>query len=293
VVKGAQAGEPRDISYQGLMLEYGSLSVERYRSSQMVLSDPELASNLAVDSILSDPTGMLAALHTTVAKEYSQRKWVLARCEAEKHQARQGLEGIRQAGSLVEAVFSLGTLIVGSTGFIAVANLKPPTHRRCLILLKGLLEKHGSADLQEAILKLSGFAHLHSGQVEAYLQDCAEIFERAVQVTQTPVPFGFKLHAHLRPYFIEGAQAMISEGYPREAMFWVWAGLVIANGAIQVDAPEDEKAYFQAKVNHLLSDMGWSTLHNVKSRLAWVEELVDEIFKVADDIVSRNPEITD
>jgi len=60
-----------------------------------------------------------------------------------------------------------------------------------------------------------------------------------------------------------------------------------------VDAPEDEKAYFQAKVNHLLSDMGWSTLHNVKSRLAWVEELVDEIFKVADDIVSRNPEITD
>lgn len=293
VLQGAQTGNPQDLPYKGLILEYGSLSLERYRSSELVLADPELAANLAVDSILSDPIGILAPLHTTVAKEYPRRKWVLARCEAEKQQTRQGLERLQHARSPVEAVSNLGAFFsAGLTGLIAVANLTPPTHRRCLILMKELLEQHGRADLHEDVLKLLGFAHLHTVPVQAYLHDCAEAFDCAVRVTRTAVPFGFKLHAHVRPYFIEGTQEMIVAGYPREAMYWILAGVMIANGAIQVDASDDEKRYFQAKMNRLLSDMGWSTLQDVTLRFESAKTLADKVFQVADDMANRNSRIT-
>jgi hypothetical protein len=292
VLQGAQTGDPQDLLYKGLILEYGSLSLERYRSSELVLADPELAANLAADSILSDPIGILAQLHTAVAKEYSRRKWVLARCEAEKQRTQRGLDSMQHASSLIEAIFSVVEFSIGITGLIAVANLTPPTHRRSLILMKGLLEQHGRADLQEDLLKLFGFAHLHTAQVQAYLHDCAEAFDCAVRVTRTPVPFGFKLHAHVRPYIVEGTQEMIVAGYPREAMFWILAGMGIASGAIQVDASDDEKRYFQAKMDRLLSDMGWSTLQDAALRLAWAKTLADEVFQVADDMVSRNSRIT-
>lgn len=294
VLEGAQTGEPHDIFYKGLILEYGSLDVERYRSPATVLSDPELASNLAVDSILSDPRGILAALHTTVAREYAQRKWVQARCASAKNRALRGLDGLNHAASPDEARLSLWLdFTIGLTGMIALADLKPPTHRRCLILMKELLEKYGRADLQEAMLKLLGFAHLHSTQVKVYLQDLAEAFDRAVQVTRTPVWGSFKLHAHVRPYFIDGAQEMIDEGYPREAMLWIWVGLAISNDAIQADAPEDEKPHFLAKLNQLYSEMRWHTLPDVATHLPPARELADEVFRVTDNIVDRHPDIVD
>jgi hypothetical protein len=292
VLEGAHTSDPQDLPYKGLILEYGSLGLERYRSPELVLADPELAANLAVDSILSDPIGILAPLHTTVAKEYARRKWVLARCEAEKQRTRNGLEELQHANSPVEAMFSLVEFSIGITGLIAVANLTPPTHRRCLILMKGLLEQHGRVDLQEDMLKLLGFAHLQHGQVQAYLQDCAEAFDCAVRVTRTPVPFGFKLHAHVRPYVIDGMQEMIVAGYPREAMLWILAGMMIANGAIQADGSDDEKGYFQAKLNQLLSDMGRSTLQDLTFHVEQAKTLADEVFQVADDMVSRNSRIT-
>ncbi len=293
ILQDQQADEPRDLPYKGLILEHGTLSSERYRSPEIVLSDPHLAANLAVDSILSDPTGMLVALHRTIAQEYTRRRWVLARCESEKRLARHSLEGMCQAGSPVESISNLGNFIFGLTGLIAVANLKPPTHRRCLILMKTLLEEHARTHLQEELLALLGFAHLDRAWVEMYLQDAAEAFDRAVQVTRTPVPFAFKLQTHVRPYYIEGAQEMIEEGYPREAMLWILACLWTANGAIQADASEGEKAYFQEKVNRVFTDIEWSTTDGVASRLRQAEKLTDDVFQAANDIVRHHPEIVD
>jgi hypothetical protein len=292
VLEGAAPGEPYEVFYKGLILEYGTLGVERYCSPTTVLSDPGLAPNLAVDSILSDPRGMLAPLQNAVAREYAQRRWVQARCASAENDVLQGLEGLKRAASPDQARLILWLYVtMGLTGVIASANLQPPTHRRSLILMKELLSKHGRADLQEAMLKLLGFAYLDNTQVKVHLHNMAEAFDRAVQVTRTTVPGSFKLRPHVRPYLVEGAQEMIGEGYAREAMVWIWFGLAISNGAIQADAPEDEKPYFRAKVNQLYSDMGWRTLQDVASQLPRASELADEIFRVTDGIVDRHPDI--
>ncbi|MCD6289916.1 MAG: hypothetical protein J7M34_05375, partial [Anaerolineae bacterium] len=150
-------GVPLDAFYKGLILEGGRVSVEEYRSPEAVLSHPGLAPNLAVNSILSDPSGLLTRLHTVVAQEYPRRKWVLARCEAEKKRYFEGLQKIRHADSVSEALVNLYLVTEGLTGIVAVAALRPPTHRRCLILMRQVLEEHGMVELEEDMLRLMGF----------------------------------------------------------------------------------------------------------------------------------------
>jgi len=176
---------------------------------------------------------------------------------------------------------------------VAVANLKLPTHRRCLILTRQLLEGHGRAELHDELLRLLGYHHLTREQVERYLQAGAEAFDRAVQVARTPVQFGFKLCAHVRPYIIDAAQEMVDAGHHREAMFWIGGFLVIANGAIQADAPPADRPYFQATVDGLLADLGLDTLQAVAVRVARARVIAEAVFKLADEMVTNTPDIVD
>ncbi len=289
VCEGAPDTETHDVAYKGLILEYSTVSIERYRSPEDVLANPELAANLAVDGILADPVGVLAPLQQAVAAQYAQRRWVLARCGYEKQVVMQALEGLRNATEPAESLWLLSSCILFLSGLLAEACLRPPTHRRCLVLMGEVLHAQERADLHEAALQLLGLAHLRRHQVEQYLRDCAEAFDRAVAVTRTPVPFQFKLQAHVRPYIIAGAQEMIDQGYHREAMFWISGFLMFANAAIQHDAPDAERPIFQAKYDRLVAELGIQTPADVAMRLRDVDALATEIFAVADALIEQRP----
>jgi len=291
---GRESGKQNlELPYRGLILEVAFHELECYSSTASILSDPRLASDLAVDSILSDPKGMLRTLHKAVARDYARRKWVLIRCEWEKQKAMQCLEAMAQADSSTwltyHLIFGLGYL----AGLLSVARLEMPTHRRCLIMMRELLEPHGKLDLCEAALQVLGCAHMTRPQVEAYLQEMARAIDRAVALRDPQTPYSHKLRSHLRPYFIEGAREMISGGYHREAMWWIWMCHSVANMAIQNDAPEDEKPRFQVVWDRLMAGLGVSTPEDWTARVEQMRDLAEEIFQVADEIVAQNPEIVD
>jgi hypothetical protein len=127
-----------NVAYNGLMLEYSTVSIARYRSPEDVLANPELAANLAVDGILADPHGLLAPLHQAVSAQYAQRRWVLARCAYEQQVVVQVLEGLRGAATPTEALWLLSNVALFLSGLLAEASLRPPTHRRCLLALLAL-----------------------------------------------------------------------------------------------------------------------------------------------------------
>jgi hypothetical protein len=287
-----QRTEAYDLAYKGLILEYGAAPIEDYESPERVLANPSLASNLAVNSILSDPIGMLAPLQKAVALEYPRRTWVMARCDSAKNAAQNALNGLHQANAPFDAYPHLSEFIISLSGLIAFAGLKPPTHRRSLVLAKKVLETYGQADLHEEILGAYGSLHVSKAQVEEYLLDCAAAFDKAVEVTRTPFQFQFKLHPHVKPYFIEGSREMIEEGYHREAVLWIAAGTLISTYAIQLDAPENDKPPFLAAAYRLLSDLGLTTPEEIESRVQQAKALTDRVYKVADFIVNENSEIT-
>jgi hypothetical protein len=291
---GYESGiENQELSYEGLILEVSFHELAEYRSPEKLLSNPEYASCFAVDSILSDPTGMLQERHTAVSQHYAEREWVLARCEFEKREFWERL-GVRcQVGSPVEEFLRVGRAMCYVAGIVAVAHLRQPTHRCCLILMRELLEPRGKAELCDETLRVLGYIQMSRAQVESYLQESARAFDRAVDVHRTPSPYGFKLHPHVRPYFVQAAQEMIDEGHHREAMFWICVFHFLSNAAIQNDASDEEKPQFQAIFDRLLDGLGLSTPEDWTSRVEQAKALAEEVFQVADEIVVQNPDIVD
>jgi len=281
----------RDFAYNGLIMECGVFSRAEYRTAADVLASPELAPNLVVDSILADPAGMLARLHSAVAQEYTRREWVRARCAYMKNSVVQTLEAMAQARLAGALLFPLGRIVCDLAGLIAVAQLQPPTHRRWLILMRELLAPQGELALYEEVLRLFGVAHLTRQQVETSLEDCASAFGHAAAVYRTPILYGFKLHAHVRPYLVEGAQEMIAAGHHREAMLWLAVFFYIANTAIQRDGSAEVQQRFQAQFDRLLHELGLDTPQVWQARLQYARRVADAVFIVADDIVAHHPAI--
>jgi hypothetical protein len=177
----------QELSYEGLILECASRSISAYRPLQTVLSDAGLAPNLAADSILSDPTGMLRELHQAVKKDYARCRWVVARCEGEKALALHHLDALGKALTPADVSNHLVWLAAYLSGLMAVAYLEMPTHRRCMILMKELLERADRSEVHERALEVFGSAHMTRSQVGSYLQAGLSAFDRAVEVHRTRV----------------------------------------------------------------------------------------------------------
>ncbi len=306
VVDGAPHADGEDLVYKGLIIGCGMSSVEGYRTPEGILAAPGLAGNLGPDAvILADPQGVLAPLHAAVAREYGKRRWVVARCEAERRMIQENIDGVARAaatgspiavaqsddeGLYAQPLWALSSVVLFLSGLIAVASLRRPTYRRSYVLLGELLRGQGCGDLHEGALRLPGYERIPRDLAKAYLAACAAAFDKAVAVIDRPVPFGYSLRPHVRPYIIEGAREMIDEGYHREAMFWIASYLMIASHAIGRCAPYPDLSPYQEAVDRLHRDSGLADHGAVSARLAMARELVADISAVTDRIIAGVPE---
>ena len=286
-------GENAEALYKGLMIEAGFRQQKDYRTPEVVLADPVIASHMAVPSILGDPSGFLTRLHEGVARENARRKWVQARCEAERREAFGMLE---RAAHLPDPPAAFGLLGYASTyvsAVLALASLKAITGRRCYIQMRRILESCGRTDLYERLLVVVGIPQTSREQAERYLQDAAEAFDLAVRVKRTPHPFGHKMYAHLRPYLVEGAREMMGEGYCREAVGWTMAFYGNSMQIIQIDAPSQLTTSMQAKFDECMNQFGLNGTISWEERIELAKALFSEVFILSEEIIACNPAILD
>ncbi len=292
-------GENMEALYKGLMIEAGFRQQKDYRTPEVVLADPVIASHMAVPSIVCDPTGWLTRLQEAVAREYAQHRWVQARCEAEKREAFGWLERAASLPDPITALNLLGYTCTFVSGVLALASLQPITGRRCAVQMRHILEGWGRADLHERLLEVFGVAHLSREQVERSLRDAAEAFDIAVQVKRTLHPFGHKMYVHLRPYLVDGTQEMIREGYYREAAGWVMAYYVSSIQIIQADALseltpdrqekfEDYLRQFELDGERSVCRAGRSGAEAWRVRIERARAIFREVFTLADEIMASN-----
>lgn len=287
--EGAQ-DDTVEVLYRGVMLEVISKDLEAHQDVEAVLANPSHGPNMATTQILADPTGILAPLQQAVSAEYGMRRWVRARCDAEKASAEQHLAAMRQASSHTDGLDSVWLLLSALSGLIAVAQLKRPTTRRTLTLLGELLDEQGRSDLHEAALTVMGSAHMSRADVQATLDRSVVVFDRAVEVYKTPTPYGFTIRPHLRPYLAEATQEMIEEGNYREAVFWITAHASEAYLVLQNDAPDTEKPVFAAQLRALHTALGYTSAEAWQARVVSAERLAHDIYSIADALVARHPE---
>jgi hypothetical protein len=281
----------RKLLYRGVLLETVFLNRDHYRSAEGVLSSPISAHNLAVPGIISDPTGKLTELQQAVAQGYTQRRWVKARCELAKQELRTFLDKGGQADSATEMRGSLWWTLLRFGDVIAAAHLRSPTIRRCFAQLRELLGHQNQLGLHESVLQVFGSAHISPNQVEFYLLECLKAFDRAVEVIQTPFWGYWQLSPCVRPYVVEGTYEMLHSGHHREAMWWVYFNHWVSNNAFQNDAPESEKAGFQAGYDGLLAELGLLTLSDCQRRLELAKSVAVDLFRLVDEVILSHPDI--
>jgi hypothetical protein len=292
VTEGAQ-DDNLELLHRGVMLEVLSKNLADHQDAEVVLANPSHGPNMATTQILADPTGTLAPLQRAVAADYGRRRWVRARCEAEKRTAEEQLAAMGQVANPVltqEPLWPLWLLLNALSGLLAVAQLRRPTTRRTLSLLGELLDEQGRPDLREAALALWGSAHMSRAEVQAMLEQSLVAFDRSVEVYRTPTPYGFTIKAHLRPYLADASQELIDEGLHREAAFWIITLASESYLVLQNDAPAAEKPLFAAQFEAILAALGHSSAERWAERMAAAQRLTREVFAIADGLVALHPE---
>jgi hypothetical protein len=288
LTEGAPEDE-QEACYRGVLLEIISKNLAEHHDAQAVLANPSAGPNLATTQILADPTGILTPLHQAVAADYGRRRWVQARCAAEQASAVEGLAAMRRAATPAERLDSARALLSALSGLLAVAQLKRPTTRRTLTLLGELLAAQGRADLHEAALSVMGSAQMSVADVQALHAQVISAFDRAAAVNRTPVPYGFAIQPHLRPYYVEATQELIDEGNHREAMYWI-SCLDTAYFVLQNDAPDAERPGFAAQLHEMYAALGYTADAQWAERVATAERLAAESFRIADTLAELHPQ---
>ncbi len=286
-----------ETAHEGIAIEAGVRSIAEYASPEAVLANPEVAHHLLTDCVTYDPDGWLRDLQAKVQRDYPRRRWVCARLDHE----RRGLAAAFALREMASAWYGasgelslLGYTTTFVTAALAVATLKPPrVGGRMFINLGETLTTLGRPDLYDAALANIGVRDTDRALAERMLAEGAELFDRAVAVRRTPHPFQHKLNAHLRPYFVDSCQAMIDEGYHREALGWITPFYCASTDVLLADGTDAEVPIAAKRRDDFLSALGFGDPALLGERFVDAGRVSDEIFALADRLVAENPAITD
>ncbi|MBN9685552.1 MULTISPECIES: hypothetical protein [unclassified Corallococcus] len=285
-----------EMLHKGVIVECSVLDAALFQKFESVVSNPEHADNVREGRILADPTGAFQTLHEQVAREFPRRTWVKARCDSHRRAVLGHLEQAMQdagAGAIPRMLLNFHAAMVYLSGLVALSHLKPITVRQCYVLSGELLERQGHAALHEECLALLGCADLSRQDVEGYLADFMKAFDRAVEVKKGDVPYGFKLRAHLRGAYLEGTREMIDAGRHRESLFWFFGLYFLALMVIQNDAPEAEKAAFQARFHAFFGRLGFLPNSPWAARFQQAKAVFEKISRAADEAIAGNTFLPD
>jgi hypothetical protein len=282
--------DPIDELYRSVAIEAGLRGIDGYDAAEKILANPEAADHIAMGGIISDLTGLLTDLQPTVAREFSRRRWVTARCDEEKRRYEICLTAATATQVPVECMLQLMLAMHNLASLLSVALVVPPTHRKFFIQLREQVAAIGRPELAEAALAAFGSAGMTQTQVTMYAELAAEAFDRALVVKRTPAPFDFKLRPHLRPYTVEWSQRMLQRGEHREVMPWIAAGLAVSTIVLLNDAPEGERPGYAAQLQDMLHDLGYGTSAARSERLERATVLAKSMYAVADEVVASRPD---
>jgi hypothetical protein len=283
--------------FEGILIEAGPKPVAEYASAEAVLANPEIAQHMLYPSTLYDPTGMLDRLRPAVQDGFARRQWVEARIAHE----RAGIEGALGMMPFAREHFGgagvlniLGYSCTFMTAALQLAALEPlRMGGRSMQRLGEALVRCGQPDLYEDALAMLGARDVDRPFVEGTLEAAIEAFDTAIPIHRTRVPFDHKLHAHLRPHFVETCRAMIAEGNHREAFSWIEPFMLCATSIIMADGSDEQRAIFGPRLGQFLAQAGFGSEAECDARIEQGARVRSGVFALIDEILVTNPRITD
>lgn len=283
--------DPQKHRCRGALLDVSYGSWAEIASPEAVLANYYTAVHFTHPSILSDPTGELAALQAAVVRDYARREWVRARCDHARRTLEGALTRLRLDGPTDAQVMSWLFPVIFIPPMVLVADLRNPTHRRGLATLGSVLARYGSMPLHERVLEIAGSARMPRAQVESLLAGCAAAFDAAAAVRTTPVLLGSNISEMARPIVIGGAEELIAEGFHREAVPWITFMHTLCQTILRNDAPAEVVERLTPVYERLLDAVGIETSKALRERHEAIQRLVPDLRDATEAIIATNPAI--
>ncbi|HXF61038.1 MAG TPA: hypothetical protein VNK95_05440 [Caldilineaceae bacterium] len=285
--------KPGKFRYRDVLLEVTYLSAEQFQSPEQILSHYHLAPSFSRAGLILDPSGRLAHLQQTVARDFAKRPWVVRRCLQARDTVlarTRSLDGSAPLhGQVIPWLFAAG----GTPHVLLVAGLRNPTVRLRYLAARALLVEYGIGAFDEPLLELLGCAHLSRERVAHHLAPLAAIFDAAKTLIRTPFPFAGDLSESARPVAIDGSRELIERGDHREAVFWMAVTYSRCQQVLSVDAPAALRERFTPGYRALLADLGIRSPADLKRRCAQVVAFLPQLWTMTETILAANPEIED
>jgi hypothetical protein len=282
---------PGKLRYRGALLEVSYHPWAQFASADRVLASYHLAGSFRTDAVIEDPTGRLRALHAHIAPRFAARPWVLRRCKDARHRVETRLAPLDPAAPFHEQV-NAWLFPTGVTCHVLLAAaLRNPTVRLRYPAARRVLADYGHLGCYPELLGLLGCARLPARRVRHHLRELAATFDATAEVARTPFFFSGDITPAARPVAIDGSQALIDGGDHREAVFWIIATFARCHTILAADAPrlhESRAPAFRGAV----ADLGIGSTRDLPHRAAEVTRFLPRLWRITEDIVTRNPAIT-
>jgi len=287
-----QAPRPGKFLYRGALLEVGLVPRDRLHRPEAVLSSAVLASGFRTESIILDPTGMLASLRDAVSREFARRRWVRIRCQRAADGRRNAEGRLDQAVPLHDQATATVFAAGGVTYLPMVAGLRDPTVRKRYVAAREVLAQFERLDFHEELLALLGCANMTRERVEYHLRGMTAAFDEAKAAVKTTYRFASDISDAARPISIDGTRELIDQGLHRESVFWIAATYGRCRHILAADAPH-QLPELDRTYRELLDELGIGSFEDRLRRCAEVEDFLPRAWQVTEDIVAANPEIRD
>lgn len=291
-------GEPpedyrqRKFRYKGVLIEPLYSTLEGMRTPEQIVGKHYWACHFMADNIICDPTGQLTLIQKGVRDNYRKKKWVLNRCDSVVEQFG-GFSKLSEDETKdeIEKLFWFFGCVVCAATLSAVADLRPPTFRKCLVQMRDVASKYDKPDHCEDLIRIIGASETEKETTIEMLQRLIESFNYALQVIKTPFFFDFDCCEEARPVVIDGTEDMIMSGYHREV---AWLILAFHNRCLRAfinDGSEENKQRHLVLYRSSSQKLGFVNKRLITQRLERLRKLIPRIYEFSESIIAQNPEI--
>ncbi len=282
----------KKFSFENLLIELTWLLPDQYSSAEQILGNYHLAGNFSRTEIILDLTGHFSDLQKKIIKHYAERKWVEARCKDALNNALKFLNSLKETDPVHDQVtnwlFARGVL----AHILLAAGLENPTVRKRYVTLHKLLSRYGQTEFYESVLNFAGFSSVTKNEAENHLLSLTDIYDKACEYLHSPYAFAVDISPDSRKIAIEGSQELISNGFHREAMFWILATYCRCLHILFTDAPAEVHRQYKQAFYTILFEFDILSFEDRKRDNDRLINYIPQVMRMAEWLIAQNPPIS-
>jgi len=173
-----------------------------------------------------------------------------------------------------------------------VAGLRYPTIRRSFVIAREVLRAAGREDLADELLRLLGSFALSRAEVEAPAE-AERTYDVAVEVRHTPVVMDWNVSRDARELERAAVRELIDAGHHREALFQLLLVRTAAQGIIENDGSEEDRASSRIGYRQLLAALGIDGDEQFHARGKALRAFMPALREGCEGLLARAPGLLD